>query len=332
MKILITGYTTRMHGSTRIQRDYLTFSYLLEDILKEMGYDVERRKVAIGEKIAYNYGFAFCGVAPLNSMTSGMVPETHYVLDQMQGSCAVYADDWSFCSYGDSIRGALNDWGKYLQYKKFPYPTEILDSTRASLEQIESTTLAGNNAPVLAPMFPWGDHNFLMRNNYNAKLFTVDPSAWVKYPRVSVYPKKDRKPEWVMAALSDHSAWIKKQKFSIPVYCIGNKRKNEVFTEDDTIRIFAKYFGVLSTGYPSKGSGWWRTRYLNAAWAETPIYSDPADAAIMGPYYRGSAAEFESEMYLPAYDQRVEGQREWLHANLEPKEKVIETIKKLLNR
>jgi len=320
-----------MYGSTRLKRDYMTFSILLEEILRDMGHEVERRPVVLGEKISCKYNYAFCGVAPLNSITSGHIPETHYVMDCLPGRHAVFADDWSFCNFGKSIKGILNGWEKYLKYKCFSYRHDELDSLKESLEKMSSVSIAGNNAPMLAPMFPWGDHSFLMKDNYVADIVAVDPSAWLRYPSIEIVPKENRKLEWVMAALANHMQWVNRQKFQLPVRYIGNKRMgSKEFTEDQTVAIFANSFGVLSTGYPSKGSGWWRTRYLNAAWAETPIYSDPDDAATMGEAFQGTSLDFEIEAYLSLYDDRVEGQREWLYSHIEEKESVMATLERLM--
>lgn len=331
-KILITGYTTRMHGSQRLQGDYITFSFVLEDILKDMGFEVERRRVTLGEDLTWKYKFAFLGVAPLSSMTSGRVPETHYAMDAMAGKHAVYADDWSFCGFGNSVRYTLERWEKYLEYKNFTFKMEDLEQTRTSLHNMIYTPLAGNNAPMIAPMFPWGDHNFLMRDNYNANLITVDPSAWVKYPSIDIPTFYNKRKEWIMAALSDHTRWINKQRINFPVVYVGNKRMENglVLTESQTIRYFADSFGVLSCGYPSSGSGWWRTRYLNSAWAESIIYSDPRDAYIMGEPYQGTAQEFEGLDTPEKYEERVVAQREWLESNISKKEEVIETLRKLI--
>lgn len=333
MRILITGYTTRMFGSDRVQGDYITFSYLLEEILISMGHVVHRRKVKIGEELPTIYDFAFCGVAPLSSMTSGRVPETHYVMDQMRGRHAVYADDWSFCGYGDSVKYTLERWGKYLSYKNFPYQSEILEKTRESLEMMMEAS-EGNNAPMLAPMFPWGDHKFLMRGNYSAKLVTVDPSRWLKYPTVEIPSPFEKKRQWVMAALSDHTRWVKKQNFKIPVLYVGNKRMvgTQILNESNTVRLFADSYGVLSTGYPSAGSGWWRTRYLNAAWAESIIYSDPKDASVMGVAFQGEPSRFEDIETERQYLDVVEQQKIWLDQNLSSKEHVKTMIERLIKK
>jgi len=331
VKILVTGYTTRMFNSSRVQRDYITFSYLLVKILKDMGFEVHHCKVEIGDNLS-QYDFAFCGVAPLHSMTSGRVPETHYVMNRMEYKHAVYADDWSFCGYGDSIRGALRDWDKYLKYKNFPYATEYLEDTRISLDLMvnfdEST-----NAKVLAPMFNWGDHEFLIRGNYKARLVTIDPSAWVTYPTIDIPPVSEKKKQWVMAALSDHSPWVKRQRFSLPVTYIGNKRMGNgvVLSEAKTIQLFANSFGVLSCKYPSAGSGWWRTRYLNAAWAESLVYCDPKDQEIMGEAYQGTPQQMES-INEETYYYWVEGQNQWLNSNLASREQVYSIINDLLRR
>ena len=334
MKILITGYTNRMFGSTKIRRDYVTFVYLLEDILKEMGHEVHRRQIDIGDNTDFSlvYDFAFCGLAPLNSITAGKVPETHHVAELMKGRLCWFADDWSFCGFGKSVKYSLSRWEGYLSYKNFPYSSKVLERTKEQLDLLVRIENPDNNAPVLAPMFPWGDHEFLMRENFNARLYTVDPSPWLKYPSISVPQPHEKQRKWVMAALSNHSAWINRQRFGFPVEYVGNKNLGAQLTEDQTIQLFADCFGVLSTGYPSAGSGWWRTRYLNAVWAESPVYSDQADAAIMGEPFRGNPREFEEEYGLPDYIRRVEGQRDWLNANLGTKEQAFETLERLMKK
>jgi hypothetical protein len=331
-KILITGYTTRMFGSKQVRGDYITFSYLLEEILKEMGHEVERRKVRIGEDLKWRYHYAFCGVAPLSSMTSGQVPQTHYAMEEMERKHAVYADDWSFCGYGSSVRYALERWQKYLTYKQFGVDSSFLMDTQRNLTKIVKADRVEFNAPVLAPMFPWGDHDFLMRDNYIAKLWTIDPSAWVKFPNVTCQTFHNRKKQWVMAALSDHTRWANKQGFVLPVYYVGNKRMGDgfVLTEDQTVQLFANSFGVLACGYPSAGSGWWRTRYLNAAWAETLVYTDKRDQLIMGDAFSGSPDFFENIRTSGDYDSIVTGQREWLEANISKKEEVMQTLERLM--
>lgn len=331
MKILITGYTTRMWGSQRIQGDYVTFTFLLEQILKDMGHQVIRRKINAGEELPYIYDYIFCGLNPLSSMSSGMVPQTHWAMSTMPGRHCVYADDWSFCGYGDSVRYALDRWEKYLVYKNnFQTAPQFLEGTRESLYNMMAMENPLSNAPVLCPMFNWGDHDILMKDNYKANLVYVDPSAWLKYPTVDV-PRYDQKVKhWVMAALSDHSRWVNKQGFQFPVTYCGNKRKNTVFSESETVRLFASSFGVLASGYPSAGCGWWRTRYLNAAWAESLIYTDPRDAAVMGNAYFGTPHDFEILAGTRAYRERVNEQISWLTDNIMPKDEVIEIIGKLI--
>lgn len=330
MKILITGYTTRMFGSTRVIGDYITFSYLLEDMLKELGHEVDRRIVTIDEEIAYTYDFAFCGVAPLNSMSASKVPETHYVMDCMLGRHAIYADDWSFCGYGNSVRYTLDRWDQYLKYKKFPYKEPVLNRTRESMRVITTVKNPTSNAYVLCPMFKWGNHDYLMEGNYDALLRTLDPSAWVKYPTINIPGSRNKIRQWVCAALSDHHKWVERQKLTFPVIYIGNKRKNVLLPESEAVRMFSASYGILSTGYPSAGCGWWRTRYLNAVWAETLVYSDQKDAATMGEPYQGSAEWFESLHGMITYDKAVEEQREWLNENIMKKDEALAVLEKLI--
>src|SRR5215469_9725698 len=114
MKILITGYTSRMNGSTRLHYDYVTFTFLLEDMIKELGHEVDRRQVVIPEHLSEMYDYAFCGIAPLSSLSAGRIPETHYAIEEMRGRCSIFADDWSFVGWGGSARYAIDRWDDYI--------------------------------------------------------------------------------------------------------------------------------------------------------------------------------------------------------------------------
>lgn len=322
-----------MAGSTKIHSDYMTFAYLLESILKEMGHSVYRKPVLIGEDLWKQYDYAFLGVAPLSSLSSTRICETHYAMESMRGRHCVWADDWSFCGFGSSVRYTLDRWNKYIEYKKFPYSEKILDSTLESLNTMISVN-ERNNAPVLAPMFPWGDHSFLMKDNYDANLITVDPSAWLCYHSLDIPKPFERKRQWVMAALSDHSKWIKKQGFKLPVLYVGNKRMVgvEVLNERDTIRLFAQSYGVLSTGYPSAGSGWWRTRYLNCAWAESIMYCDPIDGKTMSLPYQMSPSYYESLDSENAYEMTAQSQSDWLLRHISTKDTTKAILERLMKK
>jgi hypothetical protein len=135
-----------------------------------------------------------------------------------------------------------------------------------------------------------------------------------------------------MAALSDHSSWVKKQGFKLPVQYIGNKRMGvEVLSESKTVQRFADSYGVLACGYPSAGSGWWRTRYLNAAWAEGLIYCDRKDALTMGDPYCNTLNYVES-LSENGYTNLVYEQNGWLRNNISKKEEVFETLERLMKK
>ena len=331
MKILITGYTSRMVKSPRTRWDYITFSNLLPLILKEMGHEVDQRVATVGEELAGIYNYAFCGLAPLSSITSGKVPETHFVIDQMRGRCSLFADDWSFCNYRSSVEYSLKRWEGYCKYRKFPYNSDVIEEFRKQLETLLYTRPAGNNPPLLAPMFKWGDHSLLINKGLDVNIVSVDPSAWVKFPTVVTLDKEDKKKQWVSATLSDHTPWLRKQGFEFPILHLGSKRLGPSYTESGVVQSFAESFGSISVGYASAGSGWWRTRYLNSAWAETPIYSDPRDQVTMGNAFHGKPGDFEREFGTPNYDARVGGQREFLEQNISSKEEVMATLEALLN-
>jgi hypothetical protein len=333
LKILITGYTSRQCASPRVVGDYMTFSSILPIILRDMGHEVERRVVKVSETISGIYNYVFAGLAPLGSITSAKVAETHYAMDAMPGRHCVFVDDWSFCGFNTSAKSTLKRWDAWVKYKNFPFDTNVIATTKESIERILQFSNPGNNAPVLAPMFPWGDHEWMMRGNYAANLHTIDPSAWVKYPTVDILSCGSRKRQWVNAALSDHSPWIKRQGFKDPILHLGNKRMGdgEFVYENFVVRAFAESTGVISVGYPSAGSGWWRTRNLNAAWAETPLYCDIKDQKTMGLSYQVTAQKFENEICTPLWDDRAKGQVAWLEENISKKEEVMTKLEEILN-
>jgi hypothetical protein len=301
-------------------------------ILREMGHDVDFRKVTVGEELPYIYDYAFCGVSPLSSIVSGNVPETHYVMDTMTGRYSIFADDWSFYQYGSSVRRALDQWDKYLKYKKFPYMPNILEATKDSLELLISLCLTAN-APTLCPLYPWGDHEIPMENNYNSEVVAYDPSPWVKFPPLPPKPLSERRKQWVMAALSDTSRWVNKQNFTLPIEYVGHKKlsNGRVLTQDQTVQLFSESYGVLSCGYPISGSGWWRVRFLDAAWVESLVYADPLDSAVMGEAFQHPLNELEN-LTDKEYVEIVNQQSDWLLRNTATKEAVFETFEKLMKK
>lgn len=334
MKILVTGYTTRMWNSPRVEKDYASFPHILVDILREMGHEVEHKLIPLGTDILYKYNYAFCGVAPLGSMTANKLAETHQVMEIMRGHHCVFFDDWSCSGYRSSIKSNLGRWDRYSKYKGFVYTPDIVDTLQEHLMQMITIDNPNNNAPLIAPMFPWGDRSYLLRDNYKANLTTIDPSAWIKFPTVTITPFAERKLQWVMAALGDHMPWIRKQNFKFPIEYVGNKRLGdcEIISEDAVVRLFAKNFGALSAGHPSAGSGWWRPRYLHAAWAETLMYSDPRDAMVMGEAYKGQSYNFEALALRPEYAQTIVGQREWLESHIASKTETMAILDRIMRQ
>jgi hypothetical protein len=137
-----------------------------------------------------------------------------------------------------------------------------------------------------------------------------------------------------MAALSDHTRWVKKQGFKLPVVYVGNKRMANVPTlkEHETVRLFADSYGVLSTGYPSAGSGWWRTRYLNSAWAESILYCDPIDGKTMGSAYQMTPEYYESLGSENAYTMTAQAQSDWLLRHISNKDTTKTILERLMKK
>src|ERR1700680_3961842 len=69
MKILVTGFTTRMSGDGS-KNFYLSTSFLLAEILtKHLGHEVEHRKVVPGEDLE-KYDLVLLGICPVGSFAA----------------------------------------------------------------------------------------------------------------------------------------------------------------------------------------------------------------------------------------------------------------------
>lgn len=295
MKILMTGFTARSVESKRLRYDYVTFCFLLRDALRVLGHQVEMRKVEMGEDLS-SYDRAFVCVSLLSSLSSLHPHTAAYVLRTLGDKCFLYCDDWSIEKFGyDWGRKLGPDWEKYLKFR-----SEVGALSKEQQSEFHDTlkqVISGQCPwPIIAPMFPWGDHGELLRGSgVNAKLLPVDPTGFhyaqfddLRKPIDSVV----RKRQWVLATLQDHDQWLKKVRPTWPVEGVGNKRKEqEVVPEAYVRRMYEDSWGVLSPKYAKAGCGWWRTRYQFAALAGAVLLCDEKDAP--GEPYRKSCFNIE---------------------------------------
>jgi len=101
---------------------------------------------------------------------------------------------------------------------------------------------------------------------------------------------------WYNASLSTGAhLWASAQRLSWPVYSVGGKHLGQPRKlESDIVWEYGFYKGVLCPTYEHAGCGWWRVRYLHAAYAGCVLGGDPIELAAVGPSYGFKLHELES--------------------------------------
>lgn len=327
MKILLTGFTTRMAGSERIRYDYVTSVSVLKDALTRAGHQVEQRTVRVGESLK-GYDAALVGLCPPNSLTARFIFGSFWTLNAMNRRVALYADDWSIINVQNAIRTMLKVYPDRLFRLENRVDRDVAQEARyLPIWQGILQNLAGECSwPILLPLFSWGKPEVLLDGVLKTRGLVYDPTAYhlENYTERASEPRERR---WVLATLQDHSSWVDKQRFTWPVLTMGNRRRGEPFQPEAKIfELYTRSWGVLSPLYPKNGSGWWRHRYLMAAQAGAVLYADPKDARhIPCRHYQVSRAHLEA-----AADDELAaiaaGQREFLLQSAWRRDQVIEAL------
>lgn len=300
MKILCTGMTARMVGSTKIRGDYLTFSTVLVDALRTLGHDVEIRNTEPGESFD-QYDRVFAGIALLSSLGSRHAWRVAKVMELTAPRCILYCDDWSIEGAAYDWNRKLNvEWDKYLKLRTdvnalSPANKELMNDV---LNSVLDEKLYGRTVrpwKLLAPMFPWGDHSKILgQRSYklNVELHAVDPSPVLEVQ--TVIRASTREKAWVSATLQNHDVWLKSLRLKWPITELGNKRKDQVVvTEGEVLNAYANNWGVLCPKYANPGSGWWRARFNYSAALGSILHCDPRDGECIGPSYLKTPFQIE---------------------------------------
>jgi hypothetical protein len=293
MKILMTGLTARSVNSNRLKYDYLTFCFILRDALIELGHTVEMRTTEIAESLS-GYDKILVCASLMSSLSSRHVHRVGDVLVRYPEKVTLYFDDWSVEKLGyDTGMITTRHWERHTkEFRKNEYSiisTGWIEKIRQAYMRLIDP--AGCPWQVIAPMFPWGDHQRLMRDNVKAELIALDPSGMVKVPEFSAkYPTR----RWIMASLSDHASFLKKNAPRWPVTQLGNKRQDQpVVDEAAVVQSYAESWGVLSPAYQKAGCGWWRARYNFAAATKSIVFCGSADGSQIGEPYNKSVWSIE---------------------------------------
>lgn len=293
MKILMTGMSTRTVGSTRVKINYITFAPIMMKALREMGHEVEQRKVVYGENFE-GYDRAIVHVGPLDKIVCQNVPEVCHTLRHFGDRATIYVEDWVACEIHNSWPYTLSAkrWPKWLAWKGY----DKLQTCQINLMEEELPKVREGVWKVMGFFHPWGNPSAFFESNFGpkARWRVLDPTMMLDDIHFRPTSADTRKRQWVFATLQDHDRWLKSHRFNWPVLNFGNKRKGEVILQEHEVaQLYSESWGVLAPKYPT--IGWWRARIVLAAMTGAILYVDKAEAYKMGGSYPFEPWSMEDE-------------------------------------
>lgn len=324
LKILLTGFTALQCGSEKRQIYKIDVPAAFVDTLRKHGHDVEWRKVELNENDFSTYDLMIVCVAPITSSNSSQGLGALKALNRAK-KAVIFYDDWKLKEVNASWKAVLKQgkkqfhkkWGNGMNFYK--NETEDIDANADELLIVVNDlfTKGRENWKILCPMFEWGNKDiifnqksisFLTKENFNY----IDPTPVVINMEKSIESVELKVKQWCIASIADHTPWIKKQHLKWPVKYYGcRKLKCErVKTEEDVFELYKKHWGVLSPEYPQSGSGWFRARFVYAAFAHSVLWCGKKDAQALGLSYQMEPAlvelHTEAELSELASKQRIE--------------------------
>lgn len=216
----------------------------------------------------------------------------------------VFFDDWQFktmfSAYRTFVKLGERQLLKTMGGTSLYPPADIA----RAIEVLPQLQMAGqwmnDGLPGALGVIPkysgWGDPQLAVaKMPNNPTIAELDPTSLIELPEVTErYKNKER--EWLLASLMPHVNWLEKQHLQWPVNFVGSMKMKapRLKTEQDVVIENSKYWGTLCPTYPHAGSGWFRTRFVYAAYAGSVLFCGPDDAAALGSPYQISSQYIEA--------------------------------------
>ena len=300
MKILVTGVNPVQCGHVP-KVSYVSSIQCIRGTLKEMGHDVECKPVKTTDSLA-EYDKIIVYAAPMTGFVGKYALPVMNILfkaitGQIGDKVVVSYDDWQIETILISIKSLVSRLEKVAGLNQFGWAeNEVVTSNLTAWNNVILTLAQGNwDLPSLAPLWPGGDYEKLKLPTNTEKLIPYCPNAYFRNRYLTNFSSVDKTyNHWVLAALHDHSRWVKKLGVEWPVEQYGKKKVG--FPKLQELDIFGKYklsSGVLSPTYKHAGSGWWRARYGFAADLLKPIAGYPKEASFLGEAYAVTPRDVE---------------------------------------
>lgn len=303
MKILMTGMAARGIGSTKVRHKIVSLPDVLARELRDMGHEVDgprRVPEAMDPGAAFlDHDVVLVQLGWVSSLSSTYAHEAGMVMARAEAAgvrVVRYVDDWRSQWLADDIAHHVlseRGWSKHVERFRHDVYADIPHGAR---DAIRSALLRPiQDAPLLVPIMGWGDHEKFDVST-KARLHEVvpfDPQRITDYHATTWADDSARQRRWVVASLQDHDRWVERQGLGWPVLRLGANpkllggvpvrgQKNLVIPEEQVCQHYAESWGVLSPEYNSAGSGYWRTRWMQAMEAGAILWPGERDALAFG--------------------------------------------------
>ena len=301
MKILMTGFTPRAVGSTKLLYEYMSNTSVITKILRQLGHEIDQRIVDVEEQgLPQKYDVALIGIAVPQSLSSRYLFGALWTAEQFGPErVRFYVDDWLMHQFESQLMSGLRNPEKRFYSLDNRHCYDAAQKYTAVWVKWYNKLLK-ERTPLLIPAFPWAKPRVLL-----PKLPKIDPVIFDPTPLAFADPQvfwgsseshlelkpedpEDRQRAWTLAAMRDVMPWFNKQKFEWPVAQYGNKRQGQqILTEKELVQnVYTQNWGVIGAPYPVvTAGGGWRARYIHAAMTDSILFLDPDEGKTAGPPY-----------------------------------------------
>jgi len=293
MKILLTGM---MKVQARASRPGFFGSGIvaLHAALIEAGHSVDWRQIEYAEKGLDKYDLLILGLGALGDFSNQFL---YQIIHASQYDHVLFLiDDWRA---NGALRGLRNNdifreflfkngTGKHVAPHVIRRDEKLLEKLRAKMFRKKDN--------LLGSFFEFGDRSIILDDTPFIDVMSYDPSSFLYKYRLlkeKIEPTARRIERWVYGSLGDHHRWEKKLGANWPIVCHMRKHGN-FLTEPQLLREYAKSTGMLAPMYQASGSGWWRPRYIHAAYTRTAMFGDESEAGGFGKNYWLPIEEIEA--------------------------------------
>lgn len=304
MKILLTGTTSIQCGkrSSRSKQDYISFPYLLKDMLTLLGHDVYHKVYDPRIDVLSDYDVALIGLAPSSSIASCFCYNAFLAMSHPNK--LFYLVDWD-------VKNAFST-----RIKNDPFHDFIMGINRLKLEKEDIRSIINNvewffgvKHNVLGQLANWGDHSLVKKNTLIDNLIAFDPAPYLlRTLKQCELNYNTKKKVWVSASLRDFTEKLVKLnlKWDMQIYT----KANYISEVDLVEQVYANSWGTLALPYYHKGSGWHRGRFIFAMHTGCIMLANKKEVEPLGDAYVFDVDFYENKATCKQLKELADAQRE----------------------